>query len=250
MTSVASNDGWQCSNAYEAHGGVRLGGGGSVGTLTTPSLDMTQSGGKMTVMLTMKPYQSADSDIPVTVSCGGSTQSAVVTAEQVYTFVLNCEANAEQQVIITGGDGSNTKRVVVTQVDIYSATSDAKVLLTLPAETGDANSRTITDITSKYYTVTGLTEGGTYNYRVRAYYVNGTHSAWSNIETVTLTGSAVVKGDVDSDGEVGIADVTALIDYLLNGGEINMANADVDEDTVIAIGDVTALIDLLLGSSR
>ncbi len=249
MTSVASNAGWECSNAYEARGGVRLGGGGSVGTLTTPALDMTQSGGKMTVMLTMRPYQSADSDIPVTVSCGGSAQSAVVTAEQVYTFVLNCEANAEQQVIITGGDGSNTKRVVVTQVDIYSATSDARALFTLPAETGDANSRTITDITSKFYTVTGLTEGATYNYRVRAYYVNGTHSAWSNIETVTLTGSAVVKGDVDGDGSVGIADVTILIDYLLAGGTINEAAADMDDSGTVTISDVTALIDLLLSGN-
>ena len=247
MSSVASNAGWTCSNAYEARGGVRLGGGGNVGTITTPALDMTQSGGKMTVKLTMRPYLDADSDIPVTVSCGNSMQSVVVSAEQIYTFVLKCEADDSQQVTITGGDGSNTKRVVVTQVDIYSATSDAsKMMLTLPAKTDDVDELVFTDITNKFYNVTGLTEGGTYTYRVRAHYVNGTQSAWSNVETVTLAGSAVVIGDVDGDGAVRIADVTALIDFMLTGAEINQDNADINGDTNISIADVTALIDILL----
>ena len=247
MSSIASNAGWECSNAYEARGGVRLGGGGNVGTITTPALDMTQSGGKMTVKLTMRPYLDADSDIPVTVSCGNSMQSVVVSAEQIYTFVLKCEADDSQQVTITGGDGSNTKRVVVTQVDIYSATSDAsKMMLTLPAKTDDDDELVFTDITNKFYNVTGLTEGGTYTYRVRAHYVNGTQSAWSNVETVTLAGSAVVIGDVDGDGAVRIADVTALIDFMLTGAEINQDNADINGDTNISIADVTALIDILL----
>jgi len=55
---------------------------------------------------------------------------------------------------------------------------------------------------------------------------------------------------VDGDGSVNIADVTALIDYLLSGdaASINTANADCDEDGNINIADVTALIDQLLGS--
>ena len=253
MNGYTANMGWACSNAYEARGGIRLGGGGSVGTLTTPSLDMTLSGGKMTVMLTMKPYQSTDSDIPVTVSCGGSAQSTVVNAEQVYTFVLNCEADDNQKVTITGGDGTNTKRVVVTQVDIYSATADAaKMMFTLPVEDGDENGRVITGITDKFYTVTGLTEGGTFNYRVRAYYVNGTQSAWSNIETVTLVdnGPTYENGDVNHDGSINIADVTALIDMLIQGeGAEYEAIADVNGDGAVNIADVTDLIDKMLGTN-
>ena len=55
-------------------------------------------------------------------------------------------------------------------------------------------------------------------------------------------------GDVNSDGEVNIADVTALIDYLLSGNDadINMNAADVNIDQDVNIADVTALIDLLL----
>lgn len=257
IDSFTSTKGWACSNAYEARGGIRLGGGGSVGTLTTPALDMTQSGGKMTVKLTLKPYQSTDTDIPVTVSCGGSMQSTIVNAEQIYTFVLNCEADAEQKVTITGGDGSNTKRVVVTQVDIYSATADAaKKMFTLPVEDGDSTTRVITGITDKFYTVTGLTAGGTFNYRVKAYYVNGTQSAWSNMETVTLFDNGPAPhvyeaGDVNHDHDVNIADVTTLIDYLL-GSATNVCDicANVNGDSEINIADVTALIDLLLSGSN
>ena len=202
----------------------------------------------------MKPYQSADSDIPVTVSCGGSAQSTVVNAEQVYTFVLNCEADENQKVTITGGDGSNTKRVVVTQMDIYSSTIDAaKMMLTIPVETGDSTSRVITDITNKFYTVNGLTQGGSFTYRVKAHYVNGTQSAWSNMETVTLFDNGPVPhefevGDVNHDGDVNIADVTALIDHLL-GLASNTCEicADINGDNEINIADVTTLIDRLLG---
>ena len=252
IDNYCTNKGWTGSNVYEARGGLRLGGGGSAGVLTTPAFDMTQSGGKMTVMLTMKPYQSADSDIPVTVSCGGSAQSTVVNAEQIYTFVLNCDADENQKVTITGGDGSNTKRVVVTQVDIYSSTIDAaKMMFTIPAETGDSTSRVITDITDKFYTVNRLTAGGTFTYRVRAYYVNGTRSEWSNMQTVTLfdNGPVYQVGDVNHDGSVNIADVTTLIDYLLSDVSAAPAEADVNGDDAINIADVTALIDMLLSGN-
>lgn len=58
-------------------------------------------------------------------------------------------------------------------------------------------------------------------------------------------------GDVNNDGMVSIADVTALIDYLLSGNaaSVSQDNADIDGDGQISIGDVTALIDLLLTSA-
>lgn len=58
----------------------------------------------------------------------------------------------------------------------------------------------------------------------------------------------VVPGDVDDDGEVTIADVTTLIDYILSSeiATVNTANADVDQDGEISIADVTSLIDLIL----
>ena len=62
--------------------------------------------------------------------------------------------------------------------------------------------------------------------------------------------AALIPGDVDGDGQVGIADVTALIDYILGNSDSSfiVANADVDGDGSITIADVTAIIDTLLGN--
>ena len=55
-------------------------------------------------------------------------------------------------------------------------------------------------------------------------------------------------GDVNMDGKVNIADVTALIDYLLSGDDsvIDLTAANVNEDNSVDISDVTHLIDMLL----
>ena len=60
--------------------------------------------------------------------------------------------------------------------------------------------------------------------------------------------NASLRGDVDVDGNVSIADVTALVDYLLsrNGDGIDTCAADCDQDGIVNISDVTALIDYLL----
>ena len=57
-----------------------------------------------------------------------------------------------------------------------------------------------------------------------------------------------MNGDVDGSGLVNISDVTALIDYLLNGdaSAIVLSNADSDGNGAVNISDVTALIDYLL----
>ena len=71
----------------------------------------------------------------------------------------------------------------------------------------------------------------------------------ANCYVINVTAPAGLKGDVDDDGLVTISDVTALVDYLLGGGEINAQNADMDEDGKITIADVTSLIDRLLGGN-
>lgn len=57
-----------------------------------------------------------------------------------------------------------------------------------------------------------------------------------------------MRGDVNHDNAVNIADVTALIDYLLAGGEVPVeANCYLDD--AVNIADVTALIDYLLSGN-
>lgn len=74
-----------------------------------------------------------------------------------------------------------------------------------------------------------------------------TINANDNTFKIERLADPVLRGDVNSDGEVDIRDVTALIDYLLDETTvINQANADVDDKQGISITDVTALIDILL----
>ena len=60
--------------------------------------------------------------------------------------------------------------------------------------------------------------------------------------------NASLRGDVDGNGQVKIADVTALINYLISGNAsgINLQAADCNQDGQIKIADVTALISYLI----
>ena len=60
-----------------------------------------------------------------------------------------------------------------------------------------------------------------------------------------------LRGDVDDNNEVAIADVSALIDYLLTGETegVNLDNANCNLDGEVGIADVSALIDYLLTGS-
>ena len=57
----------------------------------------------------------------------------------------------------------------------------------------------------------------------------------------------VLAGDVNSDGSVTSADVTALYDYLLTGDMTHAATADVNGDGDVTSADITAVYDILLG---
>ena len=88
-----------------------------------------------------------------------------------------------------------------------------------------------------------VTEAGTYDFVI-------TFDAVTKDITCTANkhGEAeVIRGDVNKDGSVSIADVTGLIDMLLSGAEM-IPEADANLDGEMSISDVTALIDFLLSS--
>lgn len=57
-----------------------------------------------------------------------------------------------------------------------------------------------------------------------------------------------VPGDVNGDGAVTAADITALYSYLLNYDVTNLINGDQNNDGNITAGDVTAVYNILLGN--
>lgn len=81
---------------------------------------------------------------------------------------------------------------------------------------------------------------------------NGTISNYKAAEqwmNFFFEGDDYILGDVNGDGFVTIADVSALIDYLLGGGDINELAADMNQDGFVTIADVSTLIDYLLEES-
>ena len=177
----------------------------------------------------------------------GSVQTPAVghqfSSGQTYTWLVT--ASEGDKITITSTDSYFSPDMSLIQV--YAG--DVNELTSLRGEDSDANYRLVTGITDKFYTVKDLAEAGTFYFKVKATYSDGTQSRWSNSQKVTLfeNGHGYEIGDVDHNGKVAIDDVTALIDFLL-GSENGICTvcADVDGDSKITIADVTALIDKLL----
>ncbi len=56
-----------------------------------------------------------------------------------------------------------------------------------------------------------------------------------------------VPGDVNGDGDVTAADVTALYNYMLNGDTSDIVNGDIDGDGYITSSDITTVYNIILG---
>ena len=185
---------------------------------------------------------------------GNVTVYSPQTAEVGYNFSKNqtykwlVTASSGEQIIIYSTDNSYSPDMSL--IAVYSGDATGSKLMA--NESGDATYRLITGITDKFYTVENLTAEGTFLYKVKAIYLDGTESDWSNIEEVTLfqNGHGYELGDVNHDGAVNIVDVTDLIDYVLDKTlPICTICADFDQSGEINIVDVTELIDFVLGGS-
>ena len=163
------------------------------------------------------------------------------------TFSWLVTASAGERISITSTDANYSPDIA--RVEVYSG--DATEVTLRADEQGNDVYRLIIGITEKSYKVTDLLAEGTFIYKVKTVFADGTESAWSNKEQVTLfeNGHGYELGDVDHDGKINIADVTALINRLLSGSGGCEICADINEDGRINIGDVTALINKLLSSS-
>ena len=227
------------SDLWAEDGFISINGNAS---FSTPSYNMAGAD-KVTVIFTGKAGYPAAT---VTVSTSVDSKEIPMTygAFNQYVVVLGCAATDMITIATKSGNPG------FLNMQIYAGEVPAPQLRA--TEDGDATWRTITGITDRFYTVTGLTAEGTFLYKVKALYNDGTESAWSNVEEVTLkdNGSTheFAAGDVNHDGKLSIGDVTELISYLLSGDEsaICLTCANVNGDEKINIGDVTALITLLL----
>ncbi len=228
-------EGWTATSYLGAYNGALI--LAFSGTIKTPTYNL-KGYDKMTVIIKGAAYYYDNSTINV--YNGTASQEVALTSDMTdYVIVLGCnESNA-----VTLQSLNNYTSIK--QVTVYAGDLTANLNA---SETGDAAYRLITGITDRFYTVRDLEAEGTYIYKVKALFTDGTESAWSNVEEVTLfqNGHGFEPGDVNHDGAVTIDDVTALIDHLLSGNGGCPICADVDGHNGVTIDDVTALIDLLL----
>ena len=231
-------DGWSATSYLAAYNGALI--LAYSGSIITPTYDLAGYD-KVTVVVNAGTYGGNSSTLRVSTSAGVQELALDGTFTN-YTVVLDC--NDSDFVRLANGDDntySSVKGVTIYAGDLTAVGAKA-------TETGDATSRLITGITDLFYTVEGLQAEGTYVYRVKSVYIDGTESDWSNKQEVTLfeNGHGFEPGDLDHNGVVDISDVTALIDYILIGEGGCPICADVDQDGRVDISDVTALIDYIL----
>jgi hypothetical protein len=197
----------------------------------------------VSVIIRAKSYTKG-SNTTLTISTDQESQTLTL-AKDVDTYLVVLQVGNRNNVTFTMGYYPEIESIKIYGGEI---TDIEPFMLRGVQETGDSEYRLIEGIyPDKFYNVEGLMPGGTYLYRVMSHYVDGTKSKWSMMKEVQLF-DLLMPGDVDGDGVVNIADVTALIDILLSGGTVP-ANADVDDDGVVNIADVTALIDMLLSGN-
>ena len=215
--------------------------------INTNTLDLTGID-KVTVVIVGKDYNPNFKHSGVTISTSIDQEYVQFTSSfEPHTVVLDCTES--EQIRFTADYYPDIQSIRIYAGEVTNPQLRA-------TESGNENYRLITGITDKFYTVENLTAEGTYLYKVKAIYVDGTESDWSNIEEVTLFDNGTAPhgydpGDVNHDGAVTIKDVTVLIDYLLgNDNGICTTCADVSGDGQVSIKDVTSLIDMLLGGGN
>jgi len=187
LTDVASSiasylgTGWTASTYVYANTGMLITGG----NLVSPTYSLSGYS-NVTVKVTAYSYYSSyygNATLSVATNSASKTQALTDNSTE-YTFVLNC-ASSDKITI-----GSTSNYISVSKIEIYAGDATSVNMLAA-SETGGETSRTITGITNKYYTVSNLKEGGTFVYKVKAIYTDGTQSAWSNEQEVTLNEAAV-----------------------------------------------------------
>ena len=127
----------------------------------------------------------------------------------------------------------------------YSSDS-GKLNVTITGATADGDLQVTPESSWTEYTVNLTDANGTVGIKF------ATSSKRAYIDDIKLVAAgqepATLLGDVNNDGKVTIADVTALVNVLLDKGSssYNLDAADVNENGTRTIADVTALVNILL----
>ena len=112
-----------------------------------------------------------------------------------------------------------------------------------PSSTSGEDGWTSVSTTGKTYRITGLTSDTDYEIRVRNI-VGENGSDW--VSSTFTTENGAVRGDVNDDDQISVADITALVN-VMNGNTsgYNVDGADLNYDEVVDQKDIQYLIQML-----
>ena len=247
--NMSSGTTWTANGkTYQDDGYFRLGTGTGTGSVTSPLVDLTTSNGVVTIKTTARSY-GTDSDVQMKVNVIDGNENELDSK----TFNLTA-TDADYIAILTGSASpinrikienlAQRKRAQLKHVKVYAGDASAA---NAPSESGDEETRTISDIVGTSYTVENLTKNATYEYKVKAIGADA-QSDWSNIVEVVLTAEQLFqRGDINGDGKVNVTDVTTLINMILGVVPIDEEHADVSGDGRVNVSDVTFLVNIILG---
>lgn len=136
----------------------------------------------------------------------------------------------------------------------YYCNQDGAMSFTTQSGTSSFNANHYTARTNKMYTI-GITASEKLGFVKATGTAMPANKAWieydGTAELVLPIENNTLKGDVNHDGKVDVADVTTLVDYILGNTPqgFDASNCNVNEDTKIDVGDVTSLVDIILNSN-
>ena len=209
-----------CDNGAEVFGMIQLPYGGQVATPAAEKYNF------------QIPAQELPSEFYLvgsfngwnTTETGGRLVFAATEAEGVYETTGTLAANDEFKVITPNGDGWTWYGGIDELGGGYFLINSN--LLNVPLQMVDGSNFR-------------MENGGKFTFSI-------------NVNAMTLTvipvGTPIIPGDVNGDGEITSADITALYSFLLSGDNTDIVNGDQDGDGNITSSDITSVYSILLGT--
>ena len=296
--------GWSGQKVFQGKYGAKMASGKAAGSITTPAMDFTSGAmtiityvrsydgddstptlnildesGNAIASGTITPNEESylifylESDVPEKASLQFTTSKgkrfylgdlyvfdSVLDDEQINQFLdedlgRGSEAPRAYAVQELQRMRSFTTRVVPRVTPLNKSVRRVKIV----------TEKQIEGITATSYTLTDCAPSSVYRYQVQAVDADGNVSLWSNAITLTTLESAQYQvGDINLDGILSIADVTELVNIILNkqastddtseAEQTRLATsrsvADLNGDGLITIADVTTLVNRILGKTE
>ena len=83
--------------------------------------------------------------------------------------------------------------------------------------------------------------------------IDGSQVKWDDVSfsiSIKEAGPAVIKGDVNGDGEVNVADLVAVSNYMAGDDTVSKEKADVNSDGEVNVADLVAISNIMSGNAE